>query len=58
MIKFFQKLNLATGATINQEKTNILPINTDLTNNLQQRLSNLTIKEQYDTINILGLTFC
>ena len=57
MIKFFQKLKLATGATINQEKTKILPLNTDLTNNLQQRLSNLTIKEQYDTINILGLTF-
>ena len=58
MRKFFQKLNLASGATINQEKTKILPINTDITNTLQQRLPNLTLKEQYDTINILGSTFC
>ena len=57
-IKFFQKLNLATGATVNQEKTKILPINTDNTNFLQQTLPSLTIKDQYDTINILGMTFC
>ena len=58
VIKFFQKLNLATGATINQEKTKILPINTDNTNTLQQKLPNLTMKDQYDTIHILGITFC
>ena len=56
--KFFQKLNLATGASINQEKTKILPINTDIINTLQQTLPNLTIKGQYDTINILRITFC
>ena len=58
VIKFFQKLNLATGATINQEKTKILPINTDNTNTLQQKLPNLTMKDQYDTIHILGIIFC
>ena len=54
----FQKLNLATGETINQKKTRILLINTNITNILQQTLPNLTIKDQYDTINILGITFC
>ena len=58
VIKFFQKLNLATGATINQEKTKILPINTDNTNTLRQKLTNLTMKDQYDTIHILGITLC
>ena len=58
MTKFFQKLSLATGTTRNQEKTKILPITTNLINILQQRLPDLTIKEQYDTINILGITFC
>lgn len=53
----FQKLNLATGETINQKKTRILLINTNITNILQQTLLNLTIKDQYDTINILGITF-
>ena len=58
VIKFFQKLNLVTGATINQEKTKILPINTDNTNTLRQKLPNLTMKDQYDTIHILGITLC
>ena len=57
VINFFQKLSLATGAMINQEKAKILPINTNLINILQQKLPNLTIKEQYDTINILGIIF-
>ena len=56
--KFFQKLSLATGASINQEKTKILPINTDIINTLQQTLPNLTIKGQYHTINILVITLC
>ena len=58
MINYFQKLKLATGGNMNQEKTKILSVNTDLTKTLQQGLPNLTIKEQYDTINILELTFC
>ena len=35
VLKFFQKLHLATGATINLEKTTILPINTENTLYLQ-----------------------
>ena len=35
ILKFFQKLHLATGATINLEKTTILPINTENTLYLQ-----------------------
>ena len=34
-----------TGATTNQEKTKILPINTDIINTFQQILPNITIKE-------------
>ena len=43
--KFFQKLYLTTGATTNQEKTKILPRNTDIISTLQQTLPNITIKE-------------
>ena len=56
-LEFFKKLNLATGATINLEKTTILPINTDSTTYLQKQLLNITIKEQDETIKILGI-FC
>ena len=56
-LKFFQKLHLATGATINLEKTTILPINTDNTLYLQQELPNIMIKEQHQIIKILGILF-
>ena len=58
VIKFFEKLHLATGSTINEEKTKMLHINTDNTNILEQELPDLTIKQQYDTLNILGIIFC
>ena len=45
---FFQKLIKASGATINFEKTKILPINTDQITLLQERLPHTTIKEQYE----------
>ena len=57
VLKFFEKLNLATGATINLEKATILPINTNNTTYLQQQLPNITIKEQHKTIKILGILF-
>lgn len=58
VIKFFENLHLATGSTINEEKTKMLHINTDNTNILEQELPDLTIKQQYDTLNILGIIFC
>ena len=57
VLKFFEKLNLATGATINLEKATILPININNTTYLQQQLPNITIKEQHKTIKILGILF-
>ena len=55
VLKFFQKLHLA--ATINLEKTTILPINTDNTLYLKQELPNTLIKEQHQIIKILGILF-
>ena len=55
VMSFFQKLNKDSGATINFEETKILPINTDQITLLQQRLPHITIKEQYETIKILGI---
>ena len=55
VMPFFQKLNKDSGATINFEETKILPINTDQITLLQQRLPHITIKEQYETIKILGI---
>lgn len=57
VLEFFKKLNLATGATINLEKTTILSINTDNTTYLQKQIINTTIKEQDETIKIFGI-FC
>ena len=54
----FQKLNKASGATINLEKTKILPINTGQITPSQERLPHTTIKEQYEAIKILGILFC
>ena len=51
-MKYFQKLKEATGATINLEKTIALPINTDNISNLPQEI---TIKEQFKTMKILGI---
>ena len=54
VLKYFQKLKEATGATINLEKTIALPINTDNISNLPKEI---TIKEQFKTIKILGIYF-
>ena len=54
VIKYFQKLKNARGATINFEKTAVIPINTDTTSNLPKQI---TIKEQFETIKILGILF-
>lgn len=58
VINFFQKLNKASWAIKNFEKTKILPINTDQITYLKERLPHITIKEQHETIDILGITFC
>ena len=42
VLKYFQKLKEPTGATINLEKTTVLPINTDITTNLP---TGITIKK-------------
>ena len=54
VIKYFQKLKEATGATINYEKTTVLPINTGINTNLPKEI---TIKERYQTVKILGILF-
>ena len=43
---------------MNLDKTTILPIHTDQTSYLQEKVPNITIKEQYENIKILGLIFC
>ena len=58
VLNFFKKVNKTTGTTINYDKTKILPINTDQTNYLQQTVPEITIKNRYSTIKILGLYFC
>ena len=54
VIKYFQKLQNATGATINFEKTTVILINTDNSSNLSKQIK---IKEQFETMKILGILF-
>ena len=54
VLKYFQKLKEATGATINLEKTTVLPINTDITTNVP---TEITKKDQNENIKILGIYF-
>ena len=54
VLNYFQKLQIATGSTINYEKTTVLPINTDQTSNLPQQIK---IKQRYETTKILGIQF-
>ena len=58
VIKFFQKLQKATGATINLDKTTILPINTDQTSSIKRHIPNISVKEQHQETKILGITIC
>ena len=57
VIGFFQKLNKATGSTINLEKTRVLPINTNQASVIQKHEKNITILEQHQYIEILGIFF-
>ena len=57
VITFFQNLNKATGATINLEKTTVLPINTDNTKQIQEITPPITVKEQFETTKIQGIYF-
>ena len=54
VLKYFQKLKEPTGATINLQKTTLLPINTDITTNLP---TGITIKDQNENIKILAIDF-
>ena len=47
VIEYFQKLKKVTGATINLEKTKLLAINTDKTNNIKNQLPNIATLEQH-----------
>ena len=49
VLKYFQKLKEATGATINLEKTAVLPINKE---NITKLPNEITIKEQHETMKI------
>ena len=50
-------MNKATGSTINLKKTKVLPINTDQTSYIQKDIKTVTILEQYQYIEILGILF-
>ena len=54
VLTYFQKLQKATVATVNYEKTTVLPINTDEITNLPQKVK---IKQRYETVKILGIQF-
>ena len=54
VLTYFQKLKQPTGPTTNLEKTTVLPINTNITMNLP---TEITIKDQNETIKILGIYF-
>ena len=58
VIKLFQKLQKATRATINLDKTTIQPINTDQTSYIQWHIPNISVKQQHQEIKILGITIC
>ena len=45
VLTFFQNLNKTTGATINLEKTTVLPINTNNTKQIQEITPSITLKE-------------
>ena len=55
VLKYFQKLKepTPTGATINLEKTTVLPINTDITTNLPTGIT----KDQNENIKTLAIYF-
>ena len=57
VIKFFEKLNKATGSTINLEKTKVLPINTDQTSYMEKHKTSIEILERYQYIEILSVHF-
>ena len=57
IISYIEKLNKATGSTINLEKTKVLPINTNQTFYTQKHEKNITILEQYQYIKISGIFF-
>ena len=57
VLQFFEKLNKATGITINLEKITVLPINTEDTAQIKSNTPKITIKEQFQTIKILGIHF-
>ena len=44
VLNYFENLQKATGATINLEKSTILPVNNNHTNKLKQNLNYITIK--------------
>ena len=55
ILRFFQNVNKATGTTVNLEKTTVLPINTDDTEQIPKITLQITIKEQFETIKIIGI---
>ena len=57
VLTFFQNLNKATGATINLEKTTVLPTYIDNTKQIQEITPPKTVKEQFETTKILGIYF-
>ena len=57
MLKYFQNLKKATGATANLEKTTVLPINIVNIDNTINIPNEITIIEQYKKTKILGILF-
>ena len=57
VLTFFQNWSKATVGSINLEETTVLPINTDNTKQIQEITPPVTVKEQFETIKILGIYF-
>ena len=57
VLKVFYNQNKATGTTMNLEKTTVLPINTENTEQLQKITPKITNKKQFETIKILGIYY-
>ena len=56
VFNFSENLKKATGTTVNLEKTTLLPINADHALQIQATNPQISLKEQYESTKILGIT--
>ena len=55
ILNFFEKYNLATGATINISKTTITPLANAKVHNIDKKIQNVKINDSQDFIKVLGI---